>query len=330
MIIKDTSLGETNLAAFQLEQLNIQQAIHILRKLSGSWSKRAQVKSVHIFDALQFDLDRDDFLYELLPFQNHPSFIDAPLEVKRKILTCGWVLYNHKTIAIENTIINPICVTILEDKIPGLSSDIAKRSICETMVDEAYHVLLVTNALNLTSQFRAHQFISCSFNLETEMKKLQASYTETWQKHLIHLATAIVSEIFISDYLKLLSDSEHIQPINRVTTKIHREDELAHSNIFRNLSKIFYAHLQPKEKFFFAEILAKPVRWFADREFSVWNHLFSQYGLSHYSDMLRDCQYINEQCLNFIDYSDLVKLAVEIGITDVPIGLASFQHEGLI
>ena len=50
---------------------------------------------------------------------------------------------------------------------------------------------------------------------------------------IINLASAVVSEIFISD-------CEDIQPVNRLTVEAHRQDELAHGNIFKHLTKCIY------------------------------------------------------------------------------------------
>lgn len=310
-------------------KLDIAQAALILKKLIESWSRRAQVRKININEKIQFIEDAEDYLVDLLPFKDHPIFLKAPEDTKRKILSCGWVIYNQKTIAIETEIINPVCVSILSDKVPGVNDPISKEIVSETMVDESYHVLLVMSAINITCQRRNISLKTPAFSLIQNMKKLQSQFSSSWEKTLIQLATAIVSEIFISDYLKLLSENETIQPINRFTTKIHREDELAHSNIFKNLTKYIYTNLNKKEKKFFAEILAKPVQWFADRELDVWQSVLEQIGFENALKMIKDCKHSSSENLNYIDYSELISLANEIGVMNIPIGFESFYNEGL-
>src|SRR3546814_19357868 len=90
----------------------------------------------------------------------------------------------------------------LEGKIPGVGGDMFRHVICETLVDEAYHLLLVENANRLTRFHRdlAHIRIP-SFNLVRFMEIEKARYNEDWQRILIKLATSVVSEIFVSHYL---------------------------------------------------------------------------------------------------------------------------------
>src|SRR3546814_2406788 len=94
---------------------------------------------------------------------------------------------------------------------------------CETLVDEPYHLLLVENDNRLTRFHRdlAHIRIP-SFNLVRFMEIEKARYNEDWQRILIQLATSVVSEIFVSDYLHQLSErsEEHtseLQSLMRIS-----------------------------------------------------------------------------------------------------------------
>src|SRR3546814_18515564 len=107
-----------------------------------------------------------------------------------------------------------------------------RHVICETLVDEAYHLLLVENANRLTRFHRdlAHIRIP-SFNLVRFMEIEKARYNEAWQLILIMLATSAVSEIFVSAYLHQLSESHDIHPMTLATSTPHRTDTPAHNNI---------------------------------------------------------------------------------------------------
>src|SRR3546814_4831535 len=90
-----------------------------------------------------------------------------------------------------------------------------RHVICETLVDEAYHLLLVENANRLTRFHRdlAHIRIP-SFNIVRFMEIEKARYNEDCQRILIQLATSVVSEIFVSDYLTQLSECTDIHSMN--------------------------------------------------------------------------------------------------------------------
>ena len=309
----------------------------LLQKLVNNWHKRAQVgqirqKAVKLNQPeWSFDKDRDDFRVDLLPFKNHPHFQQAPVEVKKKILSCGWLAYSEKTVEIESKIIAPACNYIIGRDVPGVEDGISQQIASDTMVDEAYHVQLVVTACRVTREKRNLQKLRLpNFALTTNMYREQSYFSEPWQKILIQIATAIVSEIFISDYLDLLAHDRKIQPLNQLTVATHRQDEMAHGSIFKYLTKCIYNQLNEKQKEFFIDVLPKPVRWFANTELNVWQSMLQQIGFSHTESVINDCGAINEVNLKSIDYSDLISLAEEIGILDSTLGIDSFSREGIL
>src|SRR5262245_27442595 len=88
----------------------------------------------------------------------------------------------------------------------------------------------------------------------------------------------LVSEVFIGDYLNLLSHETTIQPFNRLTVRTPRHDELAHGSIFKALTGGLYGSLTRHEREFFVEVLPQPVRWFANVELDVWQAMLRQIG----------------------------------------------------
>lgn len=90
---------------------NISWTKAILHKLSQSWENRAKVRNNELGNNI-FILEKQDFLSDLLPFKEHPIFIEASEEEKNAILTCGWLAYNEKTIELENFVLMPTCLDI--------------------------------------------------------------------------------------------------------------------------------------------------------------------------------------------------------------------------
>jgi P-aminobenzoate N-oxygenase AurF len=166
--------------------------------------------------------------------------------------------------------------------------------------------------------------------LIVKMRAAQAECSAPWQKILVQLATAIVSEVFISDYLKVLSTEMAIQPFNRLTVYAHWRDELAHGSIFKGLTKCLYGSLNAHERAFFTEVLPKPVHWFANIELEVWQAMLRQIGFGAADTVIRDCRSANEENLARIDYADLIALAEELGLLEGQRGLDSFARAGLV
>lgn len=318
-------------------QLDISHCRTLLEKLANNWHKRAQVvqarkKIAKLNDPeLSFDERKDDFRVDLLPFKDHPRFQQASVAMKQKILSCGWLAYNEKTVEIESKIISSACNSIISQNVPGLEDGISQQIASDTLVDEAYHIQLVINASRITREKRNLQQLRLpNFALTTNMYREQSYCSEPWQKILVQLATAIVSEIFISDYLNLLANDQEIQPLNRLTVATHKQDEIAHGSIFKYLTKCIFSELNLEQKEFFINILPKPVRWFANTELNVWQSMLEQIGFAHTESVINDCALSNEVNLQRIDYSEFISLAEEIGILNSSLGRDSFSKEGII
>jgi alpha-N-dichloroacetyl-p-aminophenylserinol N-oxygenase len=115
-----------------------------------------------------------------------------------------------------------------------------------------------------------------------------------------------------------------------LTVDAHRRDELAHGSIFKGLAQCLYGSLKARERAFFAEMLPKPLHWFANSELEVWQAMLQQIGFRATDAVLRNCRSANEENLARIDYSDLVALAEELGLLDAQRGVDSFAREGLV
>lgn len=301
----------------------------MLERLATSWPRRAYVKKPELEPF--FEAGKEDFLESLLPFRHMPQYQSCPPELKSRVLSCGWLMYNAKTVQIETEIVNPTCLDILKGTMPGLRSDDAQMAVCETMVDEVYHVHLVEQASRLTRSRRGlGDLVIPQFNLVRHMHKRQQQADEPWQGRMIQFATAVVSEIFISDYLHLLSESEEIQSFNRQTVAAHRHDEMVHSPLFMSLAQLFAHELTEQQRAAFADVLSEPVVWFADRELDVWRSMLRQIGFPQADEMIRECRSSGAVDLASLNYAEIVTMAQEIGLLDSAVARDSFARQGLI
>jgi hypothetical protein len=130
------------------------QARALLQRLANNWGRRARVKQPELEGETLFDDSKDDFIPDLLPFQDHPAFLAAPDSMQKQILSCGWLAYNEKTVDIEAKIVAPACHHIIAGDVPGLQDGVSKQIAGQTLVDEAYHELLVLKACQVTRERR--------------------------------------------------------------------------------------------------------------------------------------------------------------------------------
>jgi hypothetical protein len=147
---------------------------------------------------------------------------------------------------------------------------------------------------------------------------------------MVQFATAVVSEVFISDYLHLLSESEEIQAFNRKTVAAHRHDELAHGPLFRSLAQLYAAALTDTERATLADLLPEPVIWFADRELDTWLVVLRQIGFPQAETMIDECRSRGAADLSTLNYSRVIALAEDIGLMDSARGRDSFSRHGLV
>ena len=262
-----------------------------IERLTDSWPVRANVRKALPDATLDYDDNKPDFLTELLPFHDHPNFLNAPEHYKRAALSCGWIAYNEKTVAIESKIVSPACMHLIDGDLPAFQRHHYREAVSQALVDESFHILLVVQANGVTRRRRRlFELDIPTFELVANMQRHQEKHPERWKKILIQLATAVVSEVLVSDYLSLLSNAASIQPLNRITTEIHRRDESAHNGLFKSLGAVIYHGLNPREKEFFVEALAQPSVWFSSPELDVWESMLRQIDFPNAEPMINDCR----------------------------------------
>jgi hypothetical protein len=284
-------------------------------RLKDSWFSRANVRKPPLDLTLDYDPQKPDFLAELLPFHDHPIFQEAAEEHKQAALSCGWIAYNEKTVAIESKIVSPACMHLVDGEVPGFPQHRHRSAIAQALTDEAFHIFLVVQATGVTRQRRQlHELKLPSFDLVNRMQQCQEKHPEKWKKILIQLATAVVSEVMVSEYLSRLSNAFDIQPLNRITTEIHRRDESAHNGLFKSLGAVIYHGLSPREREFFVHALSQPSLWFASPELDVWEAMLKQVGFPNAERMIADCRAQRRTKDIHLDLSTLETLFADLGV----------------
>lgn len=160
------------------------------------------------------------------------------------MLAGGWIMYNEKTIYIEDEVINPACRILLRGELPGVSDSHVKEVIAQTLVDEQFHILMCLEVCNSARERHTLQSLKLPKPRLIERVEQAIHDASTHEEvALVKMAYALVAEMTINIYLKALSDDTTIQPLNRINTDMHRRDEAAHSTIFRELGISIYRGL---------------------------------------------------------------------------------------
>jgi hypothetical protein len=286
-----------------------------IERLEDSWTSRACVRKPPLDLTLDYDPKKPDFLAELLPFHDHPIYQKAPEEYKQAVLSCGWIAYNEKTVAIESKIVSPACMHLIDGEVSGFPRHRHRSAVAQALTDEAFHILLVVQATGVTRQQRQlHDLRLPAFDLVNRMQQHQEKHPEEWKKILIQLATAVVSEVMVSEYLSRLSNAFDIQPLNRLTTEIHRRDESAHNGLFKSLGAVIYHGLNAREREFFVGALSQPSLWFASPELDVWEAMLKQINFPDAERMIADCRAQRRSKDIHLDLSTLETLFADLGV----------------
>ena len=290
------------------------EVMELLKKTNLSWSKRAKVRKFDVESIMEFYPNKPDFLESLLPFSEHILYQNATNEIKQKILSCGWIIYNEKTVTIETDVVNPFCSSVINGHMPGLTDEVSRDTASETMTDESFHTLLVVRSNNHIKTHRNLNLELPQFNLTKYKNQFIEKLQESWEKELVSAVTAIVSEVFISDYLKLLTKADGIQPMNLAVVKAHYADEMVHGKVFKLLAKNMFANLNTEQREFFADVLYLPSVWFADNELDVWLSALQQINFKNAESMIADTKLRNASNIENLDFSEVNFLARELGI----------------
>lgn len=312
-------------------EIDIDKVKLALENINKNWDKKARVRDAKMdYEELPiFDISKPDFREEFLPFSTHPLYLDASQEMKNKILTCGWLIYNTKTEHIETKIVNPSCTDIICGKVPGLKDAVSREIAAEAMTDESFHTLLVLRANNITESHRGFSLDLPDFELVKQLKRAHEELDYEWQKTLLTFVTAAVSEMHISDYLRKLSQDTTIQDINRMTVDAHYKDEIRHGSIFTQFMKCTYASLDQEKKEFFAKVLPEPLKWFSNPEFTVWESALQQIGFEDSKALIDECREQSNYA-NAIDYSKIITFANHNGMMESQKTIEHYEENGVI
>src|SRR5215467_3335271 len=102
----------------------------------------------------QYDPDLPDYPASLLPFAEHPDYLEAPDETKRLVLTLAWLSWNERVIAAEEFVANPTFEMLAHGVFPGVETPEARETIQQSHIDEVWHTYMHMIAMRRTREAR--------------------------------------------------------------------------------------------------------------------------------------------------------------------------------
>ncbi|MDQ0122449.1 hypothetical protein J2W17_001394 [Pseudomonas lini] len=287
-------------------------------RLNQAWTKRATVCAPDKAEPREaFDPTRPDYPEAMVPFFHHPKFQALNDELKRTVVTWGWIGYNLRTVTAEEHVVNP-ALSVIANQYLGKNDWHFREAMQQTLIDEHYHTLMHLRAIERTREERAlDQDLDLPPSVTyLRLLALREELPEQWQKDLASITFAVVAEISVNAYLDLLADDQSIQPQNRRVAELHNRDEYAHSKILAEVAKVMYANLPPAQRTFFAQTLSVALSAFIAQDYSMWEAILTQLGVEDAVLIIAETRESNKNATIMRDYSGLHRLARDLGISD--------------
>jgi hypothetical protein len=286
-----------------------------VQSIAENWKIRATV-GAHAARAMTFELEdeKSDYPLALTPFAEHPKFQSLPDLVKEKVLTFAWLAYNQRTVTAEVTVANPAFELIMAGHFPGADDGAMRLAIQQSIVDESFHTLLHRQAIEATLVAREVEPIGhCESVTARRLKQAQAECDDNWERDLLLLVFAIVSEISINAHLNVIAKATDIPRSHRRLATYHNRDEVAHARLLREYALQLYPNLGFNQRSAFERALPLALEAFVAQDFRVWSEIFTAVGVRGGEAILADCE--NASDGRFIrDFSGLAQLVRELGI----------------
>lgn len=244
----------------------------LLGRLAKRWGDRVAVKKDELDLDGHFDPAMPDFPAHLVPVLELPGAERLDRDARDRILAASWIAYNAKTAAIEDEIILPACRLMLTGRLPVRGDDVAVSALHQTIIDEHYHILMCHNAVGVTRRRRGLENIEFDPAGWSVVRGLEESRSGTsgFERDLVEIAFSLAAETTISGFLSTLATAEDIQPMNRITTDLHRRDESGHAVVFRELCGSLYRGLEKGHQELFRDALVRGLTAFRAADFDPW------------------------------------------------------------
>lgn len=303
---------------------NIESEPHVgpstLRRLIAAWPRRATIRTdmAAFMSSEAAASDIPDYPVHLIPFAEHPRFLDAPEESRRLVNTLAWQAYNARVIAAEEHVANPTFEMLAHGVFPGIDRYEAKEAVQQSHIDEVWHTYMHMTAMQRTKEAR-------NLTLEPDYShpvtnrllfELTAQRSEKWERDILFLVWTVVGELHINNFLELLAQDKTIHPMHSLVARLHARDEAAHGPIVAELMKDVFVHLTRAQRDLFASSVGNAIRALAAQDYELWSEILQFVDIPGAAEIIADTRSLPGTDMMFTDFSTVERLIHELEIEE--------------
>lgn len=291
-----------------------------LRRLVAAWPRRATIRTD--MDAVMTpepdESGLTDYPVHLIPFAEHPRFLDAPDESRRLVNTLAWQAYNARVIAAEEYVANPTFEMLAHGVFPGVDRYETKEAMQQSHIDEVWHTYMHMTAMQRTTEAR---------NLTTQpdyshpitnriLFELVADRSEKWERDMLYLVWTVVGELHINNFLELLARDRTIQPMHATVARLHARDEAAHGPIVAEVMKDVFVHLNREQRELFVRTLPAAIKALGAQDYEIWSDILRFVGVPAAAEIVNDTRRLPGTEMMLANFSTVERLVRELEIED--------------
>ena len=291
-----------------------------LRRLIAAWPRRATIRTdmAAFMSSEAATSDIPDYPVRLIPFAEHPRFLDAPEESRRLVNTLAWQAYNARVIAAEEHVANPTFEMLAHGVFPGIDRYEAKEAVQQSHIDEVWHTYMHMTAMQRTKEARNLTLEPDYSHPVTNRRlfELTAQRSEKWERDILFLVWTVVGELHINNFLELLAQDKTIHPMHSLVARLHARDEAAHGPIVAELMKDVFVHLTKAQRDLFASYVGDAIRALAAQDYELWSEILQFVDIPGAAGIIADTRSLPGTGMMFTDFSTVERLVRELEIEE--------------
>jgi len=291
-----------------------------LKRIVAAWPRRATIRTdmISFMDPGPLSSDLIDYPAHLIPFAQHPRFLDVSVETRQLVNTLAWQSYNARVIAAEEYVANPTFEMLTHGVFPGVERYEAREAVQQSHIDEVWHTYMHMTAMQRTKEARnltaepdySHPITS------RRLFELTAERSEKWERDMLFLVWTVVGELHINNFLELLARDKTIQPMHSLIARLHARDEAAHGPIVAEIMKDIYVHLNKEQREIFVRALPDAIKALGAQDYEIWSDILQFVGVPGVTEIINDTRRLPGTEMMLADFSTVERLVRELGIED--------------
>lgn len=287
-----------------------------LQRLVSAWPQRATIRTdMANFMHAESDTSVTDYPVRLIPFAEHPCFLDAPAESQQLVNTLAWQAYNARVIAAEEYVANPTFEMLAHGVFPGVDRYEAREAVQQSHIDEVWHTYMHMTAMQRTTISR-HLTAQPDYShpvTNRRLFKLTSKVSEKWERDILYLVWTVVGELHINNFLELVAHDRTIQPMHALVARLHARDEAAHGPIVAEVMKDIFVHLNKEQIELFVRTLPDAIVALGAQDYEIWDDILRFVGVAGATGIIADTRRLPGTEM-LTDFSTVERLVRDLGI----------------